>query len=354
MKKRIASVVALLLVVCMVLPMASCGSKVKVEEFVGEYTYNDSVVTMSSNWNPHTYQTTDESYPVDFLTSGLYSFIYNDELNPVEGKDPYKGYVIRPEMAAEMPVDVTEKIKAEHPEFNIPESATSGYAYVIKLNKDATWQNGEKINADTYVYSMKALLDPKMDNYRATDYFDGSFCIANAKNYYHQGTIAYTESMLQNKFKLADLKKGADGVYTALESEGIADGSIKIAAVDISSMTGQYFQNGVQVWTCGGQYATAMVAWAILYNYLMDGTRIIPDPSQPLIRQYIEITSYEEYEQYVKYVEGSLPTYDADEIADMIHYLNPDVTYADYETEAHTYSLADIIARHAYYYDPQG
>ncbi len=145
-----------------------------------------------------------------------------------------------------------------------------------------------------------------------------------------------------------------DGVYTALESEGIADGSVKIAAVDISSMTGQYFQNGVQVWTCGGQYATAMVAWAVLYNYLMDGTRIIPDPAQPLIRQYIEITSYEEYEQYVKYVEGVLPSYDADEIADMIHYLNPDVTYADYETEAHTYSLADIVARHAYYYDPQG
>ena len=106
-----------------------------------------------------------------------------------------------------------------------------------------------------------------------------------------------------------------DGVYTALESEGIADGSVKIAAVDISSMTGQYFQNGVQVWTCGGQYATAMVAWAVLYNYLMDGTRIIPDPAQPLIRQYIEITSYEEYEQYVKYVEGALPSYDADEIA---------------------------------------
>ena len=142
-----------------------------------------------------------------------------------------------------------------------------------------------------------------------------------------------------------------DGVYTALESEGMADGSVKIAAVDISSMTGNYFKNGVQVWTCGGQYATAMVAWAVLYNYLTDGTRIITDPSQPLIRQYIEITSYEDYESYVKYVEGSLPTYDADEIAEMIHYFNPDVTYADYEKEATTYSLSDIMARHSYYYD---
>lgn len=145
-----------------------------------------------------------------------------------------------------------------------------------------------------------------------------------------------------------------DGIYTAMEAEGIADGSVKMAAVDISSMTGTYFQKGVQVWTCGGQYATAMVAWAVLYNYLIDGTRIIPDPATPLIRQYIEITSYEEYEQYVKYVEGALPSYDADEIADMIHYFNPDVTYADYEKEAHTYSLADIMVRHAYYYEQEG
>ena len=227
MKKRIASIVALLLVACMVLPMASCG-KVKVEEFVGDFTYNDSVVTMSSNWNPHTYQTSDESYPISFLTTGLYNFIYNDELNPVKGKDPYKGYVIVPEMAAEMPVDVTEKIKAEHPEFKIPESATSGYAYVIKLNKDATWQNGEKINADTYVYSMKALLDPKMDNYRATDYFDGSFCIANAKDYYNQGTTVYLENQINNKYAVADLVKGADGNYTT------KDGNKVFVAVDFA------------------------------------------------------------------------------------------------------------------------
>ena len=142
-----------------------------------------------------------------------------------------------------------------------------------------------------------------------------------------------------------------DGVYTALESEGMANGSIKIAAVDISSMTGNYFKKGVQVWTCGGQYATAMVAWAILYNYLIDGTRIIPDPAKPLVRQYIEIKSYEDYESYVKYVEGALPTYDADEIANMIHYFNPDITYADFEKEAVTYSLPDIMARHAYYYE---
>lgn len=139
----------------------------------------------------------------------------------------------------------------------------------------------------------------------------------------------------------------ADAVYQSLETEGLADGSVKIAAVDISSQTGTYFQKGVQVWTCGGQYATAMVGWAILYNYLIDGTRIIEDTTQPIIRQYIEITSYEEYEQYVKYVENPLPTYDVDEIADMIHYFNPDVTYQDYLDDATSYTLEDVIARHS-------
>lgn len=137
-----------------------------------------------------------------------------------------------------------------------------------------------------------------------------------------------------------------DAVYLAMESEGIADGSIKVSAVDISSQTGTYFKNGVQVWTCGGQYATAMTGWAVLYNYLIDGTKIIPDPATPLVRPYIEITSYEDYENYVKYVECPLPTYNVEEIAQMIHYFNPDVTYATYEELAKTYTLEDIIARH--------
>ena len=47
------------------------------------------------------------------------------------------------------------------------------------------------------------------------------------------------------------------------------------------------------------------------------------------------------------YVESSLPVYDVDEIAQMIHYFNPDVTYQDFLDEATTYSLADIKERHA-------
>ena len=151
------------------------------------YTYKDSVSLMATNWNPHTYQTQDDSYPADFLRVGLYGFYFNDARHPVEGKEDYKGYVIVPEMAANDPVDVTEKIKASNPEFGIPESATKGYAYTIDLNKNACWEDGTPINADTYVYSMKQLLNPELLNYRATDYYSGDLCIANAEFYANQG-----------------------------------------------------------------------------------------------------------------------------------------------------------------------
>lgn len=137
-----------------------------------------------------------------------------------------------------------------------------------------------------------------------------------------------------------------DAVYQALETEGLADGSVKISGVDIASQTGTYFQKGVQVWTCGGQYGSAMVAWSILYNYLADGTRIIKDTKQPIIRPYIEITSYEDYKNYVKYVEDPLPVYTAEEIGKLIHAFNSEANYDTYVKYAEDYTLEDIIARH--------
>ena len=176
-----------------------------------EYVYKDSVSTMATNWNPHTYQTADDDYLTPYIRVGLYGFIFNDELNPVEGKEAYEGYVIIPEMAADMPVDVTEQVKEEHPEYGIPESATSGFAYTIDLNPDAVWEDGTPINADTYVYSMKRLLAPELLNYRATDYYSNNFSIAGAEAYANGGSTAYSDAM--SAYTLADLTKNEDGQY---------------------------------------------------------------------------------------------------------------------------------------------
>lgn len=138
---------------------------------VGSHTYNDSVTTLASNWNQHIYQTNDDSYPHDFIVTGLYGFFFDET---------YTTYKILPQMAAELPIDVTSTYFDDQ---------TEGYAYKIKLNENATWENGEKITAETYAYSMSQLLDPKMKNYRATDYMDGDLEIKNAKAYYYSDSI---------------------------------------------------------------------------------------------------------------------------------------------------------------------
>ena len=234
---------ALLLALTMVLSLAACGGNNNetqpegttapnadpvetTPEAPATYTWKDSVSTLASNWNPHTYQTTDDAYPADYLRVGLYGFYFNDELHPKEGVEPYAGYVIIPEMAAALPVDVTEQVKAEHPEFNIPESATEGFAYTIDLNPNAVWEDGTPINADTYVESMKRLLDVKLLNYRATDYYAQTLAIAGAKAYANSGRTVYNDSYAE--WALADLTKNDEGQYVN------PDGALMYIGLDIA------------------------------------------------------------------------------------------------------------------------
>lgn len=189
--KRGTAVFLCAILMTLMLTATACRSK-KEPTTPGEggentYTWRDAVSTLATNWNPHTYESQTDAYPQPFIRSGLYTFLYNDTLHPVEGKDPYEGYVILPEMAAALPVDVTETIRDQYPQYNIPEGATAGYAYRIDLNPAATWEDGTPINAKTYVSSLKRLLDPRLLNYRATDYYDGEFAIAGARAYAHSG-----------------------------------------------------------------------------------------------------------------------------------------------------------------------
>ena len=198
-----------------------CGATIEIPDILNpeanQYTYNDAVTTLAANWNPHTYQVADDSYPISFITTGLYSFFFDET---------FEGYVIKPEMAAADPVDVTEAIKESHPNYNIPADATKGYAYKIALNPNAKWATGETITADDYIYSMQQLLNPEYLNYRATDYYAQNFSIAGAEAYANQGQTLELENEINAQYAVSDLVKGEDGNYYT------KDGSPVYIAVD--------------------------------------------------------------------------------------------------------------------------
>ncbi len=229
MRKISTRVLALSLSTAMAFSMSACGKKdgesATWDMSKKDYVYKDSVPALASYWNPHDWQVDADGYLAqNYILDGLYDFVFNDELHPVEGREDYEGYKVIPAMAASEPVDVTEQIKASHPQFNIPESATSGYAYTIDLNQDACWEDGTPINADTYVYSMQQLLDPKLINYRASDWFSSSPCIAGAEDYFYGGRtvkIANSGDAETMRYQVAELVKGDDGKYTTPEGDAV-------------------------------------------------------------------------------------------------------------------------------------
>lgn len=178
----------------------------------GNYTWRDSVSVLASNWNPHTYQTSDDALPLDYITDNLFAIIFNDANHPVEGKEAFDSYVVVPAMAEDFPVDVTEEVKADHPQFEIPESATSGYAWRVKLRDDLKWEDGTPITAETFVESMKRLLDPKYINFRAADQ-TGSYAVVNAQKYANAGSYTYLDNGNEG-IQLEDMEKNDEGQYT--------------------------------------------------------------------------------------------------------------------------------------------
>ena len=143
------------------------------------YTYNDYTSgTSNMKWSTHTWETSSDSAILDYISRGFYGFELNDTLD---------GWAITCEMAVELPIDVTSEYVGK---YGIKEGETAK-AWKLVLNPDACWEDGTPINADTYIYSYKELLDPVMKNRRADSLYAGDFVVYNAKNYFYAGQSAF-------------------------------------------------------------------------------------------------------------------------------------------------------------------
>ncbi len=160
------------------------------------YTYNEYLAGSPKTWNPHEWESSTDSYIMGYTQIGLYDFKLN------ESRDAYE---IVPEMAAEFPIDVTTEF-AGNTDFGVPADAKTGYAFKIKLNEKAVWENGDIINADSYIYSMQQILNPEIKNYRASSYYSGTMTISNSEAYYKQNSPIYTNIMVDGAYRQVEDK----------------------------------------------------------------------------------------------------------------------------------------------------
>ena len=141
----------------------------------GEYTYNVYTGTFPTLWNIHDYETNTDAIITDYISSGFYTFDYNET---------YDGYALVDDMAIGDPVDVTSQYVGE--EWGIAEGDTAK-AWKVTIRQDIKWQDGTPITAQNFVNSIELLLNPEANNYRADSVYNGSFQLVNAQNYFYGG-----------------------------------------------------------------------------------------------------------------------------------------------------------------------
>lgn len=114
----------------------------------------------------HSADSTSASRSIQALLEGkLYGTI------PVDGKA-----ALSPILADGEPIDVNG----------------DGITWYIKINKDAKWENGDPINADTYMFTFKAMLDPKLVHSGGGNLAKQHVTVLNATEYYGQGAEGKT------------------------------------------------------------------------------------------------------------------------------------------------------------------
>lgn len=182
------------------------------------YTYNVSAEALGNNWNPHTWETNSDDTILSYLSMGFVTLSILDSENGIY-QWVYDMATSIEDVTAENQADL-DKYAVTLPEGKTSADVTEGYVYEIKLNENACWQDGTPINADTYIYSMKQLLDSSMKNYRANLYYSGESAVAGGMAYYNSGTTSY-EEVIGIAAAMEELVKAEDGSYTTADGKTV-------------------------------------------------------------------------------------------------------------------------------------
>ncbi|MBU5436919.1 peptide ABC transporter substrate-binding protein [Tissierella sp. MSJ-40] len=174
--KKFKKLLALMLIIAMTMSiLAGCGKKtqdvtkeeeeVEVEkaESTGPKVYRKSGMS-TDTLNPHVSDSTSESYVMELIYGNLLDLIYDKES---------EGLKFIPNHAEALP------------------TTEDGITWVFKLKKDIKWTDGTPIDANSYVWSWKMLLDPELINSGARALFD-TIPVVNALEYF-KGEVEWEE-----------------------------------------------------------------------------------------------------------------------------------------------------------------
>ncbi len=203
MKRILSLTLAVVMLVSCVALLASCDQTCKHPDADGDwicdnaecnailtdpngYTYNTYMSTFPTKWNPHTYETATDGEIIGYTELGFYTFDYN------ENKD---GFVVVPEMATQMPIDVTADYVGE--EWGI-EEGEEARAWKIVLRDDLRWEDGKAITAHDFVTSAELLLNPVANNHRADSLYKGDLALVGAQAHFYGGKYVKNAELLYN------------------------------------------------------------------------------------------------------------------------------------------------------------
>jgi len=163
---------------------------------VGQYTYKAYASATPTDWNDHTWQNSADRLILAYTTSGFFDqFIELDENKQAVYKE--NGFVQltwKPAAATDMPIDITDSLtSSQKAAYNVPDSATGGYAYQFNIRDNLKWQDGTPIVAQDFVESMELKLNPYRANYRANSHYNREANIAGAKEYFLGGYPIYEQ-----------------------------------------------------------------------------------------------------------------------------------------------------------------
>lgn len=221
------------------------------------YSYRMAPASLPTSWNYHTYQSNDATYILDYTSDSLYTFDYADE--------NCDKFTIVPSMASDYATDVTAQYVGKYG-VTAADIEDGGKVYSIPLKHNLKFDNGDAITANTFVESMKLLLNPDAANFRADNvYKSGNLKIYGAESYLKQGSIVNVdvtdgEGVGYGDYHWGNVERDGEGNMISWECTVAEDVQKKIYFHSEDSYVGQWALEA---------YENAYTGAQIMANYVL-------------------------------------------------------------------------------------